>query len=177
MTDENKRTNIAAEVARGDDSLESAEILLGAGKLADSVSRAYYAVFHYGRALLLMLGEEPKTHGGLDRLLQRDRDRDLVVACTARAAHEACGMRRAAPPRRRASRETTRPAASPVREPPEHRELPVEQCLRSDDLVIHDVIPGLRDPQRIPRLRRTPRRDPEEMKPIPSNATRPFAEL
>lgn len=72
MTEDNRKRNIAAEVARGDESLESAEILLAAGKFADAVSRAYYAAFHYGRALLLMLGEEPRTRGGLDRLLQRD---------------------------------------------------------------------------------------------------------
>ncbi len=72
MTDENRRANIAIEVARGDASLESAEILLSAGKLADAVSRAYYGAFHYARALLLMLGEEPVTHAGLERLLHRD---------------------------------------------------------------------------------------------------------
>ncbi len=72
MTDENKKRNIAAEVERGNDSLESAEILLAAGKLADAVSRAYYGAFHYARALLLTSGEEPRTHGGVDRLIQRD---------------------------------------------------------------------------------------------------------
>jgi hypothetical protein len=72
MTEESRRKNIAAEIRRGDESLESAEILLAAGKLADAVSRAYYAAFHYARGLLLTLGEEPRTHGGLERLLQRD---------------------------------------------------------------------------------------------------------
>lgn len=72
MTDDNIKKNVAVEVARGDESLESAEILLSAGKLADAVSRAYYAAFHYARALLLTSGEEPRTHGGVDRLLQRD---------------------------------------------------------------------------------------------------------
>ena len=41
MTDENARVNIRIQTERGDASLESAEILLGAGKLADAVSRAY----------------------------------------------------------------------------------------------------------------------------------------
>jgi uncharacterized protein (UPF0332 family) len=72
VTDDNKRKNIAAECRRGDESLESADLLLGAGKLADAVSRAYYAAFHYARALLLTVGEEARTHGGLERLLQRD---------------------------------------------------------------------------------------------------------
>jgi uncharacterized protein (UPF0332 family) len=70
MTDEQKRAAVDAEIVRGDDAVEEAELLLGAGKLAGAVSRAYYAAFHYARALLLTVGEEPKTHGGLNRLLQ-----------------------------------------------------------------------------------------------------------
>jgi uncharacterized protein (UPF0332 family) len=40
MTDENRRKNVTAEAERGDESLESAEILLRARNLADAVSRA-----------------------------------------------------------------------------------------------------------------------------------------
>lgn len=72
MTGDNKRKNVAAEVRRGEECLESAQILLRAGKNADAVSRAYYAAFHLARALLLTLAEEPRTHGGVERLLQRD---------------------------------------------------------------------------------------------------------
>jgi uncharacterized protein (UPF0332 family) len=72
VTGENRRANIAIEAARGEASLESAEILLTAAQLADAVSRAYYGAFHYARALLLMLGEEPVTHAGLERMLHRD---------------------------------------------------------------------------------------------------------
>lgn len=72
MNDQQKRADIAAEVARGDSALRSAEILVAAGERADAVSRAYYAAFHHARALLLTLGEEARTHGGLDRLVQRD---------------------------------------------------------------------------------------------------------
>lgn len=72
MTDDQKRAALAAEVARGDDAVEEAELLRQAGKLAGAVSRAYYGAFHYARALLLALGEEPRTHGGLTRLLQRE---------------------------------------------------------------------------------------------------------
>ena len=39
---------------------------------ADAVSRAYYAAFHFARALLIASGEEPRSHGGVERLLQRD---------------------------------------------------------------------------------------------------------
>ena len=76
MTGENRRKNIAAEMTRGDESFESAELLLAAGKLADAVSRAYYAAFHYARALLYTLGEEARTHQGIERLLHRDLVRE-----------------------------------------------------------------------------------------------------
>lgn len=72
MTSDQKRAAVAAEVARGNDALEEAELLLAAGKLAGSVSRSYYPAFHHARALLITVGEEPRTHGGLSRLLQRD---------------------------------------------------------------------------------------------------------
>jgi len=76
MTNENRKKNIAAEVRRGIETLESAEILFNAGKFADAISRAYYGAFHYARALLFMFGEEVRSHGGLDRLLQRDLVRE-----------------------------------------------------------------------------------------------------
>jgi uncharacterized protein (UPF0332 family) len=76
VTNENRKKNIAAEVSRGTDTLESAEILFQAGKYADAIGHAYYAAFHYARALLLTLGEEVRTHAGLDRLLQRDLVRE-----------------------------------------------------------------------------------------------------
>lgn len=72
MTNENRKKNIAVELARGNDALDSARILLAAGKFADCVSRAYYAAFHYARALLLTAGEETRTHAGLERLVQRE---------------------------------------------------------------------------------------------------------
>jgi uncharacterized protein len=72
VTDQNRRRNIAAEVHRGSEALESAELLLQAGKFADATSRAYYAALHYVRALLLTEGEEPITHRGVQRLLARD---------------------------------------------------------------------------------------------------------
>jgi uncharacterized protein (UPF0332 family) len=72
LTNENLHANVRIETDRGDASLESAEILLAAGKLADAVSRAYYGAFHYARALLLTVGEEPATHAGVERLIHRD---------------------------------------------------------------------------------------------------------
>ena len=61
---------MSAELARGIDAAEEAALLLAAGKLAGAISRAYYGAFHHARALLLTVGEEPRTHGGLTRLLQ-----------------------------------------------------------------------------------------------------------
>jgi uncharacterized protein (UPF0332 family) len=76
VTDDNRRKNIAVESKRGDDSLASARILLAAAMYADAVSRAYYGAFHYARALLLTVGEEPETHGGVHKLLHRELVRD-----------------------------------------------------------------------------------------------------
>jgi len=70
VTDSQKRAAIAAEIARGAEALEEAELLLAKGKFAGAVSRAYYSAFHFARALLLTIGEEPRSHGGLMRLLQ-----------------------------------------------------------------------------------------------------------
>ena len=93
MTDDQKRTNIAAEVARGESAFRSAELLLAAGQRADAVSRAYYAAFHYARALLLTLGEEARTHGGLDRLVQRDLVRTGKLAPETAAGPESRSLR------------------------------------------------------------------------------------
>lgn len=86
MTADQKTAAIAAEIARGRDALEEAELLLAAGKVAGAVSRAYYAAFHHARALLIAGGEEPRTHGGLSRLLQRD------VVRTGRMAAETAAL-------------------------------------------------------------------------------------
>jgi uncharacterized protein (UPF0332 family) len=79
VTEDQKRAAVAAEVARGNDALEEAELLLAAKKLSGAISRAYYAAFHYARALLPTIGEEPRTHGGLVRLLQRKRPRERAL--------------------------------------------------------------------------------------------------
>ncbi len=71
MTEANRKENIAAEWARAEGSMRSAEVLLGAGEFNDSVSRAYYAVFHAARSLLLTLGLEPTTHRGVNVLLNQ----------------------------------------------------------------------------------------------------------
>jgi hypothetical protein len=69
MTGTNRVANARAEAALGDDALQAATALLQLGLHNDAVSRAYYAAFHYARALLLLDGLEPKTHRGVVSLL------------------------------------------------------------------------------------------------------------
>lgn len=72
MTDENKRRNIADEVARAEEALRAADALLGLGLFSDSISRSYYAVLHFVRALLLSRGLEAKTHAGVVHLFHAE---------------------------------------------------------------------------------------------------------
>ena len=64
MTNENRKQNIADEVARAAQALQAARALLAAGLYNDAVSRAYYGVLHLLRAALLTKGVESKTHAG-----------------------------------------------------------------------------------------------------------------
>lgn len=72
MTDANRRRNIADELDRAAKALAAGTALLGLGLYADSVSRAYYAAFHYLRALLLSHGVEPRTHAGAIHLFNTE---------------------------------------------------------------------------------------------------------
>jgi uncharacterized protein (UPF0332 family) len=65
VSPENLRANVAADVARGTEALESAELLLAACKWADAVARAYYAIHHFARALLLTRDVAAHSHAGL----------------------------------------------------------------------------------------------------------------
>lgn len=69
MTGENRLANAVAEVSAARDALRVADAALGLGIRRDAMSRAYYAVFHAARALLLLEGVEPKTHAGVLRML------------------------------------------------------------------------------------------------------------
>lgn len=69
MNSGNRKANAEKEAALGDDALRASEELLKLGLHNDAVSRAYYAAFHYARAVLLLEGLEPKTHRGLVSLL------------------------------------------------------------------------------------------------------------
>ncbi|HEY3131474.1 MAG TPA: HEPN domain-containing protein [Acidobacteriota bacterium] len=54
---------------RGREALASAVHLLQGEYFSDAISRAYYAAFHFARALLFLKGLEPKTHHGVIQLL------------------------------------------------------------------------------------------------------------
>ncbi|MEI6703053.1 MAG: HEPN domain-containing protein [Deltaproteobacteria bacterium] len=53
-----------AELNRGDDSLRSAIVLMRESLCLDAMSRCYYAVLHYTRAMLLLREISPKSHHG-----------------------------------------------------------------------------------------------------------------
>ncbi|MBF5045999.1 MULTISPECIES: HEPN domain-containing protein [Myxococcaceae] len=69
MTPEQLRLNVALEVERGDQALSAAEALVQAQLPYDAASRAYYAAFHFARALCLAAGEAPVSHRGVAHLL------------------------------------------------------------------------------------------------------------
>jgi len=56
---------IQGEIDRGDDALKSAKILLAEQMCLDAMSRVYYSVLHYARAILLTISLEPKSHHGV----------------------------------------------------------------------------------------------------------------
>ena len=61
---EGRRESIAL-IKKAESKLEAARVLLNEGKMEDAVSRAYYAAYNAARAILLLLGEEASTHGGV----------------------------------------------------------------------------------------------------------------
>jgi hypothetical protein len=65
MTADNRRRNAAAELERAAECLREAQALHAAGLPYGAASRAYYAVFHAARALLLSIGLEARTHKGV----------------------------------------------------------------------------------------------------------------
>jgi uncharacterized protein (UPF0332 family) len=61
--------NARAEIDAARDATQACASLLSLGLRRDAMSRAYYAVFHAARALLLLEGVEAKTHAGVLRLV------------------------------------------------------------------------------------------------------------
>ena len=69
MTAENKHAHIVAELARCDESLRAARVLIDAQLLHDAESRLYYAAYHAAVALLLTQGIEARSHAVVANLL------------------------------------------------------------------------------------------------------------
>ena len=68
MNDINRMENAKLEKIKGDNAWDEAQILLEKEKYDGAVSRAYYAAFHYGCALLLTKGLEAQSHKEMQRL-------------------------------------------------------------------------------------------------------------
>lgn len=69
MTEANRRANTASELARADESMRAARLLIDAGLLHDAESRLYYAIYHAAVAVLLTEAIEPRSHAGTASLL------------------------------------------------------------------------------------------------------------
>jgi uncharacterized protein (UPF0332 family) len=69
MTGENRRRNAVDELQRAEMCLREARALSSVALPYGAASRAYYAVFHAARALLISIGIEAKTHKGMVSLL------------------------------------------------------------------------------------------------------------
>ena len=69
MSPENEIANAREEMARGDEALRAATELHRLGLYNDTVSRAYYAAYHWTRAVLFTEGLESRTHRGAHQLL------------------------------------------------------------------------------------------------------------
>lgn len=59
---------IQIEIESGNEALEAVRTLIGKGLYRSAISRTYYGLFHYIRALLYTQGLEPKSHEGLEHL-------------------------------------------------------------------------------------------------------------
>lgn len=64
----NKRLNISIEWEKAKEAFKEARVLFDQNLAGGSISRAYYAAFHAGKALLLSLGLEIRSHQALGKL-------------------------------------------------------------------------------------------------------------
>ena len=55
---------IKIRLEKAKEKLKAAKYLLNGGFFDDAISRAYYAVFHVAKAILLLFNEDPETHEG-----------------------------------------------------------------------------------------------------------------
>lgn len=66
-------------VRKGEEKIQSAQILLNNEQFDDSISRSYYAVFLISKALLLLLGSDPKTHSGMITMLSLKAIKEGII--------------------------------------------------------------------------------------------------
>lgn len=69
MSPDNERANAHEETVRGNEALRAAAELHRLGLYNDAISRAYYAAYHWTRAVLYTKGLESRTHRGAHQLL------------------------------------------------------------------------------------------------------------
>ena len=65
---EERIQKIQLEIEAGNESLDAVKTLMEKGLYRSAISRTYYGLFHYIRALLYTQGLEPKSHEGLEPL-------------------------------------------------------------------------------------------------------------
>ena len=72
MKNENVKALVEYRLEQAEESLKAAELLLRAGMLRQSVSRAYYAMFYAVLALLAVRKRESSKHSGVISLFDKD---------------------------------------------------------------------------------------------------------
>lgn len=65
MNKANLKVAIKLEIEKAEESLKGAKVLFNSELFDETISSAYYAMFHMAKALLLTISEEPSTHHGL----------------------------------------------------------------------------------------------------------------
>ena len=65
MSNSNLKVRIKLEIDKAEESLKGSKVLFSSELYDETVSSAYYAMFHMAKALLLSINEEPSTHHGL----------------------------------------------------------------------------------------------------------------
>ena len=68
MNATNKKLSVAIEWEKSKEALKEAEVLLEKKLPSGTISRAYYAAFHAGKALLMTEGLETRSHQGLGKM-------------------------------------------------------------------------------------------------------------
>ena len=71
MTGTNQKRNAEIELQKGAEAWKAAKLLFEGGLMADCISRAYYAAFHFASAALFTIGLEARSHQGMLKLFDK----------------------------------------------------------------------------------------------------------